>query len=249
MSTGEETLSTDDSGADDRFRTLGVCLGAALLGFLGMQFWGLILISLIGGVPLTETQELVINPPINGLGMITGAVVFLELSDRGPSFLDLRTPRLRDVGYVVGGTVFLFVMVQIIGLLFSFLQISPADHGTADAIRDADPVIVAFLIFGAFAFIGPGEELLFRNVVQKRLYDDFSRYGAIGFASVIFALIHYSAYATGTFGQAIASLATVFSLSLMLGWVYHRTDSVVVPALIHGAYDAVTFVIIYLGAG
>ena len=45
-----------------------------------------------------------------------------------------------------------------------------------------------------------------------------------------------------------AYLGVVFALALVLGATYELTDNLVVPALIHGAYNAVQFGIQYLAA-
>lgn len=259
---GDDDPSADEGGSDgddrgegpdrgDSVRAMGVALGAGALGFLGTVIWSILLVNLavayVGG-PLTQLHLVLLSPPVGGLGMLTGAVAYLQLADRDVSFLDLSAPGLRDVVYVVAGLVALFAALELIAIVYAEFQVTTAEHGTADAIRGADATTVAYLVVAALVFIGPGEELLFRNVIQKRLYEDFSRYGAIVVASGIFALVHYNAYSTGTIGEALASLVVVFALSLLLGWIYHRTDSVVVPAVVHGAYDAIVFVSIYLGA-
>ncbi|WP_049933846.1 CPBP family intramembrane glutamic endopeptidase [Halarchaeum acidiphilum] len=91
--------------------------------------------------------------------------------------------------------------------------------------------------------VGPGEELLMRNVVQKRLYRAFSRRGAVVVGGLVFALVHLPAYATGGADAAAlaVTLARLCCVSLVLGVVYERTDSVVASALAHGAYDAIQF--------
>lgn len=240
--------AADEQGDEfDRLRVVGICLGAGALGFVGMQFWGIVFYSALGGPPLTDQQTLLIGPPVNGLGMLTGAAAYIELSDRDVSFFDVRAPDLREIGYAIGGLVALFGLLQVISIAFWLLGVTTAEHGTAATIRASDPVVVGLLAAGAMVFIGPGEELLFRNVVQKRLYGVFSRYGAIAVASVIFALVHFSAYATGTVQQGLASLLVVFALSLLLGWIYHRTENVIITGWIHGAYDALTFAFIYAG--
>jgi CAAX amino terminal protease family. len=94
--------------------------------------------------------------------------------------------------------------------------------------------------------IGPGEELLSRNIVQKHLYDGFSRPAAVVVGTAIFAAIHLPAYATGPPPAVFATLLQLFGISLVLGVVYERTENVVVPALVHGTYNAVQFGFAYL---
>ena len=44
----------------------------------------------------------------------------------------------------------------------------------------------------------------------------------------------------------VAGLAVVFALSLALGWVYYRTENLVVPILVHGAFNAIQFAGLYV---
>lgn len=246
----DSATSGRDGDVKDRLEAVGVCLAAGVLGLFGVTVWGLVLGSLaypfVGG-QLTGIQNLLLSQPASGLGMVTGVLVYLELSDRGPSFLDVSRPGIRDLGYVVLGLVALFGALEVLDVVFTSVGVTTSEHSAIDPIRSAESWQVGLLVLGALVFIGPGEELLFRNVVQKRLYEDYSRYGAIVVASAIFGAIHYQAYATGTGWEILASLAVVATLSLLLGWLYHRTESVVVVAVVHGAYDAIVFTAVYLG--
>jgi len=245
-----------DGGADrtdlrTRLGAVGGCLAAGVLGLVFVQLWALVVgtfaFPLVGG-SFSAVENLLLTQPASGLGMVTGAVAYLRFTDRDVSFLDLPRPGLRDVGYVVLGLVALFGVLQVLDVAFSAAGVTTSEHGAMDAIRSAAPWQVALLVVGAVVFIGPGEEVLFRNVIQKRLYGPFSRHGAILVASLVFGAIHFNAYANGTGWEILASLAVVATLSVILGWIYHRTDSVVVPALVHGLYDAIVFASVYLGA-
>jgi hypothetical protein len=44
------------------------------------------------------------------------------------------------------------------------------------------------------------------------------------------------------------ALSALFALSLVLGATYEYTDNLVVPSLVHGAYDAIIFTLIYAQA-
>jgi len=119
-----------------------------------------------------------------------------------------------------------------------------SDHATTQQAQER-PELMLVMIPIAILVIGPFEELLYRNVIQKSLYDTFSRAGAVVTASVIFAAVHVSAYATAGLGAVIASLGTVFGLSLVLGTIYERTENLVIPAPAHGLYNALLFANLY----
>jgi len=63
---------------------------------------------------------------------------------------------------------------------------------------------------------------------------------------VIFARIHITAYAGGSPAQVVGSLGIVFTLSVLLGWIYARTEKLLVPALVHGVYNAIQFGWLYV---
>lgn len=241
--------SGDDAEASP-LRDVGVGLGVGLGGILATVVWAnliaVVAVVTVGDAAVSEVGLILLSPPAAALGYGTATVAYLRFVDEDRSFVDVSVPSLRDLGYAIGGLVALFVALQAIGLLFAQFQISTAEHGTVEILRDAAPRVSLTMVALSLLFIGPGEELLFRNVIQKHLYRSFSRRGAIVVGSVVFAAVHFQSYATGTLGQILASLTVVFALSLLLGWLYHRTESVVVPALVHGGYDAILFGSIYV---
>ncbi|MDZ7850042.1 MAG: type II CAAX endopeptidase family protein [Halodesulfurarchaeum sp.] len=178
-----------------------------------------------------------------GLGVV--AVGYLVLTDRGWSFIDIALPTKRGWLYVIGGTITMFVLLGGLGALTEVLGIPSAEHGLVEQAREAPLLLLAFVPLSWFV-IGPGEELLSRNIVQKHLYDGFSRPAAVLVGTLVFTAIHLPAYATGPPPAIFATLIQLFVISLVLGIVYERTENVVVPALVHGTYNAVQFGLAYL---
>jgi len=76
-------------------------------------------------------------------------------------------------------------------------------------------------------FVGVGEELLFRGLVQKDLTRAFGWKWGIILASLMFAVMHLT-------WRSIPELGFVFLAGLLLGYVYHRTKSLVAPIIMHG---------------
>ncbi len=206
-----------------RLRELGIAL---LLGASGFLMISVGIVGYVIGVPL----------------LITAYVI---LSEDDWSFVDISLPAWRDIGYIIGGTVLLLAALIGISQLFALLGTSTAEHGLEETASQ-NPTLLLYMIPVALLVIGPGEELLYRNLVQKRLYTAFSGQAAVLIASVIFAMFHYQAYATGSGIEIAASLVTVFALSVLLGGIYLRTQNILVPALVHGLYNAFQFVILYI---
>ncbi len=222
--------------------------GAAglFIGFLGL---------IVGYLFATATYFLLPGGgtvAINGIGtaafsvgLAVVALAYLRRTGRGLSFLDVRWPTRRGWLYVVGGTLGMFAILIVTGAVTNGLGIESAEHGLVEQAREAPLVLLAFIPL-SWLVIGPGEELLSRNIVQKHLYDGFSRPAAVVVGTAIFAAIHLPAYATGPPPAVFATLLQLFGISLVLGVVYERTDNVVVPALVHGTYNAVQFGFAYL---
>ncbi|MFB6085703.1 MAG: lysostaphin resistance A-like protein [Halodesulfurarchaeum sp.] len=178
-----------------------------------------------------------------GLGVV--AIGYLVLTDRDWSFIDVAMPTRRGWLYVIGGTIGMFGLLGGLGVLTGLLGIPSAEHGLVEEAREAPMILLVFVPLSWLA-IGPGEELLSRNIVQKHLYDGFSRPSAVLVGTLVFTAIHLPAYATGPPSAIFGTLLQLFVISLVLGIVYERTENVVVPALVHGTYNAVQFVFAYL---
>ncbi len=246
--TRNEDRSEAGSVARERLRAVGLGAAFGLVGLVAIYLWASLIAGVVRGVvgELTTFQRTAVLQASSGLGAVSAVVLFLDYTDRDRSYLDLDRPTRRDVGYGVAGLVVLFGTFVAVTLLMSVLGIESAAHGTEDTIAEAgNPTAVALLfVVTSVLVIGPGEELLYRNVVQKSLYDVFSRGQAVLVGSVIFAVIHFPAYSTGTLPQVAVSVVVVFALSLTLGAVYERTDTVVVPAVVHGLFNATQFALI-----
>lgn len=239
----ETQRSTPGGRLGEQLYDVGVVLAVGVVGFASYFLWSLLFSAFVYAATgsLTQLETLLIGPPALGLGMLSGAIAYLVVSDHDVSFIDLEVPSIRDVLYAVGGLLVLIGIAWGAEIAISYFGVEAAEHGTTQVLETADPIVVLYMIVASFVFIGPGEELLFRNVVQKRLYGSFSGVGAIVVASAVFAAVHFQAYSTGTIALVLTSLAIVFVLSLLLGTVYYLTENLFVPVVVHGAYNAVVF--------
>ncbi|WP_207591276.1 CPBP family glutamic-type intramembrane protease [Halomontanus rarus] len=228
-------------------------VGLAVVGIVGL-FSAYLVVSVLalpmylvfGGI--TDLQGTVLSQLATAIGTMLVAVGYLVATDREWSFLDVRVPSLRDVKWIVGGIVVLFGTLFAISVVMSSVGVESSNHSTTE-LAENNPEVLLVLVPAAILIIGPFEELLYRNVIQKTMYEVFSRSGAVVVGSVVFASVHLMAYDTGTLGGLIASLGVVFGLSLVLGFIYERTDNLVVPALVHGVYNAIVFANLYLTYG
>jgi len=177
-----------------------------------------------------------------GYGLV--ALVYLRTKGLGADFLGLRMPTVRDLIWAGAGyalTMVLYVAIAV-GIRLSGLQ--PAQNRIQDVVG-GDPTLVLLLVPLSILLIGPGEELLFRGLVQGRLRQTFGPAIAIGLATFVFAIIHYPSLSGSATGQLIY-VAIISVPGLIFGVAYEYTDNLVVPALIHGLYNATLFALLYV---
>jgi membrane protease YdiL (CAAX protease family) len=79
-----------------------------------------------------------------------------------------------------------------------------------------------------FLFVGLGEELLFRGLLQIDLMKVFGVKGGLILASLMFAIMHLT-------WRSIPELGFVFIAGLVLGFLYWKTKNLVLPTIVHGA--------------
>jgi len=77
------------------------------------------------------------------------------------------------------------------------------------------------------AFVGLGEELLFRGLLQRDLTKALGWKWGLILASLMFAVMHLT-------WRSVPELIFVFFAGLLLGYIYYRTKSLVMPIVIHG---------------
>ncbi|WP_436346450.1 CPBP family intramembrane glutamic endopeptidase [Natronorubrum sp. FCH18a] len=183
---------------------------------------------------------------LNFVGMALAGVIYLFATDRGLSWIDFRVPTRTDWKYLIGGSVGVIVFLYAISILFMVLDVPAAESQVMDIIGENQTMIL-IMIFIVFFFNAPAEEFLFRNVIQKRLYAGFNRMQAVLVTSTIFALVHLPMYLIAeTMIATLASLTIMFGGSIIFGYLYAKTDNLLVPTAAHAVLNAFQFTMLYL---
>ncbi len=158
--------------------------------------------------------------------------------------IPVHVPSVRDLLLVVGGYVAAFVLIGTVGYAISIAGVEGASNTSAEVGLE-NPALLLWLVPGSILLIGPGEEILFRGVVQGRFRERFGPGTAIALASLVFASIHYTALS----GAASARFVTIGLLlipAVIFGVIYEISENIVVPALVHGLYNATLFSLLYV---
>lgn len=235
-------------GWQARLGAVGTSLALALGGLFAV-----LLVTAVGfqllrgaGVPV---DDVVVRYPAGTIltGLAFGLVVvgYLLATDR-TDLLRARVPTARDLAWVVVGVVALLATLLVVSAVLDQLGIRPAQH-RIERIGRENPAVMLYMLPLAFLVIGPTEELLFRGTIQGRLREVYRPLPAVLVASAMFGIGHVFAL-SGTEAGRFSTVVVILLLGTILGALYEFTDNLVVPALVHGAYDAIAFVQIYAAA-
>lgn len=233
-----------------RGRVLAGSLLAALAGLaagFGLQIAALA-VAHATGIRLSITQQIAAVIVLTQ-GVAFGGVALLYFRGRRGrlGYPQLTWPAASEWAIAGLGWTGAVVAVAFGGVLSQALGLEAAPHQLGELGLE-DPEIFLFLIPLSFVLIAPGEELLFRGVIQRRLRRAFGPVAAVVIASAIFAGVHVIAL-SGSFAERLVSVSVLFLPSLVMGAVYERTGNLAVPILVHGAYNATLFAAVYAAAG
>ncbi|QWC18332.1 CPBP family intramembrane glutamic endopeptidase [Halorubrum sp. 2020YC2] len=186
------------------------------------------------GYQLTQTV-------LQFVGFVVAVAGYLAITDEW-GLVRLSRPTAREAAIIVGGGIVLFGFQY--GALFALDQVGLSTGQNQAVVPAGDPVVYYLaMIAVSLAVVGPVEELLFRGVVQGGIRRAFDAVPAVLVASLAFGLIHLPAV-SGTPVERWAYVGVVVVLGSVLGALYEWTDNVLVPGLVHGIYNAVTYVVL-----
>lgn len=232
-----------------RLHSVSSAIGLAAGGFLAATLLSLLVRILLTTVGIPTDRTLVFQSMLTlimGLAFALVTMVYVRYDDSG--LLDVRQPSLSkrtlaDLGWVIVGISVLFLASQAITLVLRNFGLAPGTNQITQIGRE-QPQLFLVLIVLSFVAVGPGEELLFRGSVQGVLRRAYGPIPAIGLASAIFGVAHVTAVG-GSQAGVVGYIVSAFLLGIVLGSLYEYTDNLLVPILIHGAYNAIGFFVKY----
>ena len=234
---------------------LSVAVGLVAGGFLVSNLLSLPLLVLFSlfEISFQSTIGYAASTLLQGSAFILVVAMYMRYANR-PDLLNIRRPsisnfeqNLRDLGLIVGGFILLLVTSQVAGIALQQFGLAPGTNRIVSAVRQ-DPTLALYLIVLSFIATGPGEETLFRGGVQGILRGTFSPVTAVILSSALFGLAHVTAVVTGGSSSGVPGyVISAFLLGLVLGSPYEYTDNLLIPVLIHGAYNALLFAQLMIG--
>jgi membrane protease YdiL (CAAX protease family) len=106
------------------------------------------------------------------------------------------------------------------------------------------PLDVTLFIFANTALVGWSEEVMFRGIWLRGLFRSLGIWTAILGSSLIFGAIHVlNVFLTGDFKGAIIQAIAAFMSGIFLAAVRLRTGSLWTGIVLHGLWDAGTFLV------
>jgi membrane protease YdiL (CAAX protease family) len=169
-------------------------------------------------------------------------LLYLKRRDLGFDFIPVNVPDKRESVVIVGGIIALLGLLFVASSVVSALGLSSAQNQIVE-VGQENPGVFLLLIPLQFLLVGPGEELLYRGLIQGRLRETLHPARAIVLASALFASIHLFSL---TGDGKLVYVGTAFVLALVLGIAYEYTENITVPVVVHATYNAIQFANAYL---
>jgi membrane protease YdiL (CAAX protease family) len=226
---------------------VAVVLAGLGLGVGSLLVRGAVLALESSGIAVRPTRAVLLSTVLlQGVAFGGVSLAYLRFRGLGADYLGVRVPSLREWLTAASGWVLALAGAVTMVLLVVITGLDPAANRAGELGR-ADPLVFALLVPVSLLLIGPSEELLFRGVIQNSLAESLGRWPGILLATLLFAAAHVFSLAGPLSGRAVTVLL-LFVPGLVLAVSYDYTGNIVVPSLVHGAYNATLFGLAFFGA-
>jgi len=134
------------------------------------------------------------------------------------------------IGSYLGAVPLIIVMFSISVIVANYFNYKSEPHPLITVILKTDSLIELFLILLFAGLLGPIiEEVFFRLFLLGIFKNYFSVFISIFLTAVIFALLHLS----------IVGFLPIFTLGLLLAFVYQKTKNILYPIVIHALHNGI----------
>ena len=187
---------------------------------------------LLGDFPVIRDVSVQILRGILAVVLTFVAVRVFDISSP-LEWMGVRRPIKRDWAYIPLGVVLAFVWL--IGSLVLIQNVLGLERTMLVTL--SEPVRIARVVT-LLVLVGPAEEVIFHGIIQRSLEDVVGLWPAIVAGGMLFAMTHVDPAALAL-GDLLFYIAQG-GFGMIAGWVYARTENLVVPALVHGIFISST---------
>lgn len=194
---------------------------------------------------------------VEGYGPITGALVVYGIPIIWISVFfgsEILNRAFKNNGLALKYGMGYFGAFSLLGGIISgiiIMVLTTVDPNALDILNRANPVLHVprklawMMVIISMIFIGPAEEYIFRGFVFGGLLKIYHNHHWIFLAfvsSFLFAVVHL--YYLVIYGLAsLIPFAEIVTIGMALGFAYYLSGgNLLIPALIHGAFDATGFI-------
>lgn len=171
-----------------------------------------------------------IYAPVIAVGFMIAISNFSDDASSLRGLIELARGKIRDAEIKKIG---IYVVVGLgLGALLGFIEYQVLSPERLISEISLGSMLLLGIVM--FVFVGLGEELVFRYLLQDRLKTVMGAISAILLASLIFTLMH-SGYSNSFY------LIYVFIIGLIFGISYERTRSLLFVTILHGAINFFLF--------
>lgn len=237
----------DRSVFSSRPATIGIAVVIVILalGVSQLLNYGLAALLQLLSLDISITPRLVVGAVLQQ-GVVFGGLsgAYLWVRNRDFDWIGVSIPDFKQFLWIASGWAIAFASAFGMAIAIFLLGLNPGQNQLVRSVADT-PEALLVMIPVTIVLIGPGEELLFRGIIQGSLRERFGPVVAIALASAIFASAHFTSL-TGSLDGRMITIALLFVPTLVFATAYERTGNLVVPALIHGLYNATLFSLQYI---
>ena len=194
----------------------------------------------IPGLNFVSAALLVYGIPILVTGLIAGRAIIKKASNQIPRAVKF------GLGYF-GAFTGLSILIGVIIIIL----LSVFNPAAVDLLQKSNPVLqvsprVAWLMVGvSFLVVGPAEEYLFRGFVFGGMVSVFGNrhWLSVAFVSAIFFAAVHLYYAQVYEVASLIQFVDLIGFGMAMAATYYVSGgNLIVPALIHGSFDATAFI-------
>jgi hypothetical protein len=180
--------------------------------------------------------------------IVTLGYVRLRYPGATPLLFGSRRPTVRDLavgaGLGVGG--FVVINLLVVSAAAGLVRLTGAEvpEVQAELRRLALDADTAPMLFLSAVILAPlAEELFFRGMLFQSLRSGLGAPAGMVLSAAAFSAAH----AEGTVLATTLVIATIFPLGLLLAWLLHRRGTLVVPVVVHGVFNLLGVLAMWVG--